>query len=701
LKRSLPLAATALSLLAGTVAAQTSPFVPETLYRDLVNELSGDRAYENVRHLTHFHRPGGSRDFFAAAEWIRQAAEAAGLEDVKLVRQKWDGHDWSCVSGEAWLTEPEEVKLASYGEVAVSIADMSRTTHLAAELIDVGAGTAEDDYKGKDVKGKVVLASGPVATVHREAVWKRGAAGVLSQSTNRPDPVDAPDQVAWGRLPYDARAVEGVKDGTPSTFAVMISPRRGRWLQKRMAAAGAKPLKVKVDIESTFPAAQEQAYVEGWIRGSEIHDQQIVLTAHIQEEMTSANDDGSGCGNVLEIGRALVRLIKDGRLLRPRRDLRFWWVNEISSEQQFFRENPGEARRMLLDINQDMVGARQSWGGRVQYASRLPWSVPHALDDVMESVLTMVRDGNTSLLTTRGTTKPIPFTREIVAVKGSREPFHARMVPYYDSTDHHAFTPAPIGVPGTSLTNWPDEFIHSTGDDLENIDATQLERNAVVVAAVALYFAGAGDEEAPALAAYVASRARSRTAADLATAVAHLTATPAASRAAAFREARNLVQQSHRKEAQALASVRRLAGRGRGNDAVAQASQQMEDALHEDLHSLERAWGWIAGGSLPNVQPTREERALESKVFAPVTDVGAWQDAMDKVRPVEALHSMMRFEVYNFADGRRNALEVYDAVAAEALSAGEWYYGQVKPADVLEALDRAARAGAFTVKAGR
>jgi hypothetical protein len=201
---------------AGSAAfAQTSPFVPETFYRDLVNEISGDRSYENVRHLTHFHRTGGSRDFFAAAEWIRQAPEAAGLEDVKLVRQKWDGHDWSCLSGEAWLVEPEEVKLASYGEVAVSIADMSRTTHLAAELLDVGAGVAEDDYKGKDVKGKVVLAWGPVATVHREAVWKRGAAGVLSHATNRPDVVDAPDQVAWGRLPYDARGVEGVKEARP------------------------------------------------------------------------------------------------------------------------------------------------------------------------------------------------------------------------------------------------------------------------------------------------------------------------------------------------------------------------------------------------------------------------------------------------------------------------------------------------------
>ena len=31
--------------------------------------------------------------------------------------------------------------------------------------------------------------------------------------------------------------------------------------------------------------------VEGWIRGTEIQDQQIVLVAHIQEEMTSANDE--------------------------------------------------------------------------------------------------------------------------------------------------------------------------------------------------------------------------------------------------------------------------------------------------------------------------------------------------------------------------------------------------------------------------
>ena len=70
-----------------------------------------------------------------------------------------------------------------------------------------------------------------------------------------------------------------------------------------------------------------------------------MLTAHIQEEMTSANDDGSGCGNLLEIGRALTRLIAEGKLPRPRRDIRFWWVNEFASQEQFFRENPRRAAR--------------------------------------------------------------------------------------------------------------------------------------------------------------------------------------------------------------------------------------------------------------------------------------------------------------------------------------------------------------------
>jgi len=256
-------------------------------------------------------------------------------------------------------------------------------------------------------------------------------------------------------------------------------------------------------------------------------------------------------------------------------------------------------------------------------------------------------------------------------------------------------------VPATSLTNWPDEFIHSTGDDLENIDATQLERNAVVVAAVALYFANVDEADTPALAAYVAARARARTANDVATATVHMATAAADARDEAYRAAQRLVRESHRKEAAALASVRRLA-RGRGADLAGVLAARLDDTLGADLETVDKAWIGLTGRTPPKPAPTAEERAMGAKVFVPATDVGVWLDALEKVRGDGAgLHGMMRFEAYNFADGRRSAWEVYEAVAAEALSAGEWYYGSVAPADVLETLERAAKAGAYTLKSGK
>jgi (2Fe-2S) ferredoxin len=56
---------------------------------------------------------------------------------------------------------------------------------------------------------------------------------------------------------------------------------------------------------------------------------------------------------------------------------------------------------------------------------------------------------------------------------------------------------------------------------------------------------------------------------------------------------------------------------------------------------------------------------------------------------------MMAFEALNFADGTRTGWEIYEAVAAEALAAGEWYYGRVTPAAVRAVLDSAVESGAL------
>jgi hypothetical protein len=270
------------------------------------------------------------------------------------------------------------------------------------------------------------------------------------------------------------------------------------------------------------------------------------------------------------------------------------------------------------------------------------------------------------------------------------------MVPYFDSTDHHSFTPRHVGVPGTSLTNWPDQWIHSSGDDLESIDATQLERNAVVVAAVALYFASLADDDVAALAAYVAARGRARVAADTATAVAHLVRSK--ERLAAWKGAERLVRHTHDKEDRALASLTPLDRAGRAREIVSAARRHLEESRQGELRALTQAYAGLTGEEPPPPELDEEARKMAGTVYAPVADVAQLSRKLREVATPSGLHSLMKFEVLNFADGTRTAWEVYEAVAAQALSAGEWYYGGVTPANVRAVLDSAVKEGALEVK---
>src|SRR5512135_1282916 len=512
-------------LAAVAALGQTSPFVPEKTEQALVNSLSGDLAFETLRISTQWHKPGGSEGFFAVARYVEQRAKDAGLSDVRWIDQVAEAPSWTCHRAEAWLLEGDgatakETLLGSYAEVATSIADYSRPANVTAELVDVASGERAADYQGRDVKGKIVLAYGAPSTVMEQAVWKRGAAGILSWSSTRLNAMaEAPDQIAWQWAPQD----DG-PNGEKTTFAFIISAREGKALSDRLRVesshrwgageAGRKAaLRAHIVVDASVLPERKTAMVEARIPGTDPSLPEIVLTSHLQEEKFSANDNQSGVANMLEIGRALTSLIRDGKLPRPRRGIRFWWCDEIYSEYRYFADHPGEEKKILVNLNEDMVGAKQSVGSRTQFMARTPWSRPSYLSDVEQSVLEAVIRGNNAYLAAwqAGSIPPgVAFSRPIFSRLGTREPFHAQAVPYFDSTDHMVFNDPWVGVPGTTLTNWPDENIHSSGDDLWQIDATQLKRNAFVVAATAWWLANATEKDVPFLASFVAARGAER-----------------------------------------------------------------------------------------------------------------------------------------------------------------------------------------------
>jgi hypothetical protein len=112
---------------------------------------------------------------------------------------------------------------------------------------------------------------------------------------------------------------------------------------------------------------------------------------------------------------------------------------------------------------------------------------------------------------------------------------------------------------------------------------------------------------------------------------------------------------------------------------------------------MEQDYVALAGKNPPNPELSPEERKMAEQVFTPTSDIGAYIDGVKKAGYAEGLHRVMQFEAYNLADGSRSALEVFETVQAEALSAGEWYYGTVTPSAVLDALTRGVAAGAFSL----
>ncbi|HTR02998.1 MAG TPA: M28 family peptidase [Thermoanaerobaculia bacterium] len=717
-------------MLASLALAQTSPFVPENVDRALANEVSGDRAFEFERLSTQWHKPSGSEGFFAVAALVEERARAAGLADVRRIDQVGLTASWTPKRAEAWLLEgtaasPKETLLGSFADAKTSIADYSRPADVTAELVDVGSGERASDYAGKDVRGKIVLAFGNIGAVMDQAVWTRGAAGILSWNASRLNALaEHPDQIAWAGVPED----DG-PHGEKTTFAFVISARQGKALVDRLAgessrrwgagdAKKSEALRVRVVVESATLPEKKTAMIEARIPGTDPSLPEVVLTSHLQENI-SANDNQSGVASMLEIGRALTKLIGEGKVARPRRGIRFWWCDEIYSEYRYFADHPGEEKKVLANLNQDMVGAKQSDGSRTEFMARTPWWRPSYLSDVQESVLDMVVHGNNAYLAAwaSGSIPPgIAFSKPLFSVRGTREPYHAKAVPYFDSTDHMVFNDSWVGVPGTTLTNWPDEYIHSSDDDLWQVDPTQLKRNAFVVAATAWWLASAGEAEAGWLADYVASRGAARLARDRATAQ-NWVREGEGSETDRRRAANELVTVGLTKEVAAVESTRTLgaseAARSRAVASLRAAAAPLADGLSSPATpdpALARLAGrtprravstlsaWMAlehetglkravqaradrEAKEKDEEARRSGRARKGAAAPPAADDG------------EKLSPLMEAAVMNRVDGKTNAADISRAVCAEALSAGWWYYGKTTPELVEKFLTRQVKDG--------
>lgn len=489
--------AVAVLIFVSPVRADIRELIDEGVLKQIAEETSGEAAKRNLDTITLQHRMRASSQFDEATQHVLRMLREYELDDVELLTYPADSRTmygtqksrpvWDVRAAELW--ELKEVngefvrsrRLGDWSSVPLSLAQDSLSGEATTTLVDIGAGTSDVDYRGKDVRGKLVLTSSQPESVVDRAVGELGAAGIISYAPNQRSAWWLEDDrlVRWGHL-----------DSFPKTksYGFMISLGEARKLQQRLAAGEIINLHAMVDASHQLG---EYGFATAAIRGTDRAGEEIHFTCHLDHPRPGANDNASGCVSILETARALNNLVKEGILPRPSRTIRFLWPAEIEGSIIYLTQHE-DSSRIKANIHMDMVG-----GGPVTKSifriSGGPISVPSFISDLGHEIGHFVNEQTEAFA--GGASVDFPLN----APEGGKEPLMALMEGLDMGSDHDVFFEGTWRIPGLYLHDWPDRYIHTNYDLAANIDPTKLKRAAFIGAVSAWFLANMGDDDVPAV----------------------------------------------------------------------------------------------------------------------------------------------------------------------------------------------------------
>jgi aminopeptidase YwaD len=669
-------------VLHGYLLCAQQPFLTETQWTQIRDETSGLAPYENLRSLTRLHRVPATPEFDQAAELILMRAWEYGLQDVHTEQFPIDGKihyglmrshlAWHVEAASLWELAPEHTLLGDWSTEPIRLADYSHSADAVAPLVDVGQGTSEADYAGKDVRGKIVLADGVLAMVQRMAVMQHGAVGIVSDMPNQTTAWSGLDTsiVRWGHL--DALL--------PGGFAFMVSRATATALRAQLSSG--RPVMLSAHVKAEVMNGH-WTVVTATVPGTDPRAGEVVYSCHLDHQRPGANDNASGCVTILESARVLNRLIGSGKLPRPVRTLRFIWGPEVEGTMAFLSEHPDIRRSLRADVHMDMVGGDPYKNKSILHVTETPWSLPSFVTDVGELFAEAIRAGATAYAGD-GTHAQAAVLEDRNGALGTRNEFLADRTPYAEGSDHDDYDSSSIAVPSLYLRDWPDIYIHTDHDTLEQIDATKLRRVALLGAASGYTYATINADEASSLLPFFAARAQRRLAEGFERAQG-LVQDNQLQPQEAWYEARNLMTQMLRREQAELRSFTTYTQSDPEKAAVFEKALVAQAAmLNEWLDQSAETRGVHDFKTLPpwHAEPGASRVPVRTAEFGPLTyqndDVLLDRLGSERVGKIKLLgggsNRLLRaqdqgelyaYEIVNFVDGKRSVGEIRDAVAAE------------------------------------
>ncbi|MGY5852146.1 MAG: DUF4910 domain-containing protein [Candidatus Thorarchaeota archaeon] len=430
--------------------------LPDEIVNVVNRIVSGIQAKDYAVAISAHHRIQASPGIHDAIEYLQTQIKQISDAKIKVFKYVADGASpvetwdtplgWSAKSGKLDLLEPEEDVLAMYSAEPLSLIAHSKSTDFKGDVVYVGKGVTDEDYEGKDVKGKLVLTESLARIVHRVAVLEKGAAGVLTFV-----PPSGKDEIAALRR-YDAfwpnkEEVDATGFGFALTQADGIKLKD--WLESR------KSVRVHAKVDAKLHDGDIEL-LSALLPGKDA-SKEVWLFAHVCHPHPGANDNASGSGVVMETLRAISELVKSGELEQPEYSIRFLWGPEWSSTIKFIHHEKELLKKCIAMINLDMVGADPSKSGSILNLYRTPFSLPTTLNNLvrywMETETRRKDDRSTG---------------------GTMAPIRSDYTRYSAGSDHFMLTDGTVGIPAIMLNQYPDRFYHTSTDTVDKLDVKQM-----------------------------------------------------------------------------------------------------------------------------------------------------------------------------------------------------------------------------------
>jgi Zn-dependent M28 family amino/carboxypeptidase len=371
---------------------------------------------------------------------------------------------------------------------------------VVAPLVDVGAGTREENYADKPIKDAIVIGDADPTQIWRLAM-AHGAKGIISTSLGRyvsPDrpgaaPATPRDQwniLQWGSVPYD-EAHRG--------FAFKATPHAAAVLRK---AAAKGPVTVRAVVEATFSTKPNRMLVAE-IPGRVAPNERVVVTAHVQEP--GANDNASGVATLAELARSMRLGIRAGLIPQPDRTITFLWLEEISGSHEWLKDHAEDAKHVRYMFSMDMTGEDTRKTGGTFLIERYP--DPGAVWDRPWDPHTEWGRGEVKAESLKGDLlNDLHFA--ICGRVAARSDWVVRTNPYEGGSDHTVFGAA--GIPAVLDWHFTDRYYHTNYDTADKTSPAEMRNVGVAVAASAWLLASTREQTAVDVATLVATAGRAR-----------------------------------------------------------------------------------------------------------------------------------------------------------------------------------------------